>query len=129
MSWSPRTPWLFARRAAWRRRAARPGELLYVAIGDSAAQGIGARIDSGYVGLLMARLARLSGRTVRTVDLSRYGARVESVLAEQLPQLAELDADLVTVAVGVNDVRVRRRALRRAGRPPARGVAPARDRR
>lgn len=107
MAVSLRTPWLRARQAAWRRRAAREGELLYVAIGDSAAQGIGARMPSGYVSRLAERLDRASGRSVRTVNLSRYGARLDDAIAEQLPRLAALERepDLVTVAVGANDMR------------------------
>jgi lysophospholipase L1-like esterase len=96
-----------ARQAAWRLRAALDGELLYVAIGDSAAQGIGARMPSGYVSRLAERLDRASGRSVRTVNLSRYGARLDDAIAEQLPRLAALEnePDLVTVAVGANDMR------------------------
>ena len=105
MSWSLRTPFTNARRRAWTRRAQRPGELLYVAIGDSAAQGVGARrLDASYVGRLAARLERLSGRTVRVVNLSRYGARLVDALERQLPLLAELDPDVVTIAIGSNDM-------------------------
>ena len=105
MTWSLRTPFANARRRAWARRARQPGELLYVAIGDSAAQGVGARrIDASYVGLLAARLQRLTGRTVRVVNLSRYGARLDDALERQLPQLAQLEPDLVTVAIGANDM-------------------------
>lgn len=105
MAVSLRTPWLLARRAAWRRRAAREGELLYVVIGDSAAQGIGARMPSGYVSRLADRLDRASGRSVRIVNLSRYGARLDDAIAEQLPQLAGLSPDVITVAIGANDMR------------------------
>ena len=105
MTVSLRTPWLRARQAAWRRRARRDGELLYVAVGDSAAQGIGARLPAGYVSRLADRLARASGHSVRIVNLSRYGARIDDAIAEQLPRLAELRPDLVTVAVGANDMR------------------------
>lgn len=105
MAWSLRTPFTNARRRAWERRAQQPGELLYVAIGDSAAQGVGARdLDAGYVGLLAARLQRRTGRTVRVVNLSRYGARLDDALDRQLPRLAQLDPDLVTVAIGANDM-------------------------
>ncbi len=105
MTWSLRTPFTVARQRAWQRRALEPGELLYVAIGDSAAQGVGARdLDASYVGLLAARLQRLTGRTVRVVNLSRYGARLDDALARQLPALAELQPDLVTVAIGANDM-------------------------
>ncbi|GAA1696583.1 hypothetical protein GCM10009792_15730 [Microcella alkalica] len=105
MTLSLRTPWLRARAAAWRRRARRHGELVYVAVGDSAAQGIGARLRSGYVSRLAERLASASGRGVRVLNLSRYGARMDDAIAEQLPRLAELRPDLVTVAVGANDMR------------------------
>ena len=110
VSWSIRTPWLESRRARWRERARRQGELLYVALGDSAAQGVGThRLDASYVGLLATRLRRLTGQSVRVVNLSRYGARVSDVTAEQLPALAELSRvqspDLVTLTAGSNDVR------------------------
>lgn len=105
MTWSLRTPFTAARQRAWRHRALEPGELLYVAIGDSAAQGVGVRdLDASYVGLLAARLHRHTGRTVRIVNLSRYGARLDDALARQLPQLAQLAPDLVTVAIGANDM-------------------------
>ncbi len=105
MTGSLRTPFTALRRRAWARRALEPGELLYVAIGDSAAQGIGARdLDAGYVGLLAARLQRQTGRTVRVVNLSRYGARLTEALERQLPLLSGLEPDLVTVAIGANDM-------------------------
>lgn len=105
MTWSPRTPWLTARRRAWRKRAAQPGELLYVALGDSAAQGVGTSdLDASYVGLLAARLQRETGRSVRVVNLSRYGARVHDVVTQQLPHLAGLTPDLLTLTVGANDL-------------------------
>jgi len=92
------------------RRWAKPnggsGGLLYVALGDSAAQGIGAsRPDLGYVGLIADRLRDATGGPVRVVNLSRSGARVQDVAKLQLPRLAALQPDLVTVGVGGNDVR------------------------
>jgi lysophospholipase L1-like esterase len=83
-----------------------PGGLLYVALGDSTAQGIGAsRPDRGYVGLVAERLRRSTGRPVTVVNLSRSGARIADLLSDQLPRLRELHPDLVTVAIGGNDVR------------------------
>lgn len=77
---------------------------LWVALGDSTAQGIGAdRPDLGYVGQLYARL-RTHGRPWRLVNLSKTGARVGDVLADQLPQAVELKPSLVTCAVGSNDI-------------------------
>ena len=105
---SLRTPWLQRRRRQWDARAALPGELVYAALGDSAAQGIGARsLDTSYVGRLAERLERHSGRSVRVVNLAQYGARVDDALKRQLPRALALGrVDLMTVAIGANDVRV-----------------------
>ena len=82
------------------------GGLLYVALGDSAAQGIGASSpERGYVGLLANRMRRATGRPVQVVNLSRSGARVAEVIRTQLPRLRRLHPDVVTVAIGGNDVR------------------------
>ena len=89
----------------WRERAKRKGELLYVAIGDSAAQGIGASAPHrGYVGILGRDIRRLTGRSVRTVNLSVSGATVGDAVGVQLPRLAKLQPDVVTVAIGANDI-------------------------
>jgi acyl-CoA thioesterase-1 len=83
-----------------------PGGLVYVALGDSTAQGIGAsRPERGYVGLLADRLRAATGRPVQVINLSRSGAKVADVVADQLPRLAHLSADIVTVGVGANDVK------------------------
>jgi lysophospholipase L1-like esterase len=86
---------------------------LWVALGDSMSQGIGARSTSGgWVGQLHARL-RADGRNLRLVNLSVTGARVRDVLDEQLPQLHEIgiEPDLVTVLVGANDMVLRSRRV------------------
>lgn len=72
--------------AWWREHAKLEGDLLYVALGDSTAQGIGAsRPGNGYVGILADRIRALSGRTVRTVNLSVSGARATDLVEHQLP--------------------------------------------
>ncbi|MBC7723994.1 MAG: SGNH/GDSL hydrolase family protein [Burkholderiaceae bacterium] len=107
--------------AVWRDRAGivTPGEITYVALGDSAAQGIGATSpDLGYVGLLAAVAARHTGLPVRVINLSVSGATAADVLAGQVPLLADITSeiatglaatvttpDLVTCAVGGNDIR------------------------
>lgn len=91
--------------AYWREQHRRDGELLYVALGDSAAQGIGAsRPDHSYVGLLARDIREQSGRTVRVANLSQSGARLREALEKQLPVLATLTPDIVTVAIGANDI-------------------------
>jgi lysophospholipase L1-like esterase len=88
---------------------------LWVALGDSATQGIGASSrDTGYVLQVLSELRRRDA-TWQVVNLSRTGARVADVLADQLPALAAVSGDrrptLVTVAIGMNDLRHRTRAL------------------
>ncbi len=91
--------------AYWREQRAKTGELLYVAIGDSAAQGIGAsRPHHSYVGFLARFIRRRTGRTLRVVNLSQSGARLREAVEKQLPALAKLDADIVTVSIGANDI-------------------------
>lgn len=83
------------------------GGLLYIALGDSAAQSIGASTpETGYVSILADHLRRATGRPVRVVNLSRTGAKVADLLTDQLPRLAGLPRpDLVTVDIGGNDIR------------------------
>lgn len=91
----------------WSEPRGETGGLLYVALGDSAAQGIGASSpDKGYVGLLAERLRERTGQPVEVVNLSRSGARISDVVDDQLPALEALGRtpDLVTVAIGGNDV-------------------------
>jgi acyl-CoA thioesterase I len=98
--------------AAWAaetRRALAAGDNgpLWLALGDSTAQGIGASaFDRGYVGQLRRRLEARDGRSWRVVNPSVSGARVGQLLADQLPWLGRLPRppDLVTCAIGANDV-------------------------
>ena len=79
---------------------------LWVALGDSMTQGIGAsRYDCGWVSQLQSLLAD-AGSRYRVLNLSVYGARVEDVLTRQLPAMRALDGDpdLVTVLIGSNDL-------------------------
>ncbi|MDQ0893307.1 SGNH/GDSL hydrolase family protein [Agromyces ramosus] len=89
----------------WRDHAAAQGELLYVAIGDSAAQGIGASApDRSYVGVLADGLRASTGRSVRVVNLSVSGATTALAVRDQLPRFRRLEPDIVTVSIGANDI-------------------------
>jgi lysophospholipase L1-like esterase len=80
---------------------------LWVALGDSSAQAIGAsNWDRGYVGQLLPLLRTATSEHWRVLNLSRSGARIADVLHAQLPLLARLGhrPELVTVSVGANDV-------------------------
>jgi len=81
--------------------------LLWVVLGDSTAQGVGAQTwDDGYVGQVLRALNDGSERPWRVVNLSRSGARAVDVVDRQLPALEAMDAtpDLVTCAIGANDI-------------------------
>lgn len=89
----------------WRERTKEAGELLYVAIGDSAAQGIGAsRPDHGYVGVLARSIRSRTDRTLRVANLGISGATLGLAIESELPKLARLEPDIVTVCIGANDV-------------------------
>ena len=80
---------------------------LWVVLGDSTAQGIGAPSwEEGYVGQLRRALEDGSERPWRVVNLSKSAARTDDVLDRQLPALEALATppDLVTCAIGANDV-------------------------
>ncbi len=76
---------------------------LWLVLGDSAAQAVGASSRAtGYVGVVLERL-RADGTPWRVVNLSRSGARTRDVVDTQLPAAADLSPDLVTAVVGGND--------------------------
>jgi lysophospholipase L1-like esterase len=77
---------------------------LWVVLGDSTAQGLGAPSpDGGYVGQVLAELCRQSGLPWRVLNLSASGALTRDVLSGQLPRLPAT-SDLVTCGVGFNDI-------------------------
>ncbi len=80
---------------------------LWVVLGDSTAQGIGAPAhDQGYVGQLRAALDEHSSTPWRVLNLSRSGARAADVVETQLPRLEAIEPppQLVTCAIGANDM-------------------------
>jgi lysophospholipase L1-like esterase len=113
--------WLARHRAAWtvlltnripdhhvywgQRGKSDPDSVLYVALGDSAALGLGAsRPDRGYVGIVAEEIARITGRTVRVRNLSIDGATCAVVLADELHRIPKAQALVCTLDVGANDV-------------------------
>lgn len=117
---------------------------LWVVLGDSAAQGVGASSHlAGYVGVVRDRLQARDGRPWRVLNLSRSGARTREVLDVQWPAAQGVQGDLLTALVGGNDaLRTKEEVWRRdvqdlcAALPPgavvstvARGVRERRTRR
>jgi acyl-CoA thioesterase I len=91
-----------------RERALRRGDApdpLWVVLGDSTAQGLGAPDPrGGYVGQTLQQLRRTTGRQWRVLNLSVSGALIRDVLAEQIPRLDGQQPDLVTCGAGANDI-------------------------
>ncbi|WIB26654.1 SGNH/GDSL hydrolase family protein [Curtobacterium sp. MCSS17_015] len=89
----------------WRERLHHEGQLTYLAIGDSAAQGVGATAPGrGYVGLLARRIRHRSRMTLRVVNLSVSGATTWGARQHQLPKLRQFTPDICTVSIGANDI-------------------------
>lgn len=83
-----------------------PDDDVYVALGDSLTQGIGASsLDATWVHILTEQLRR-GGRPVRLLNLSKSGGKIGDVLDDQLPRIADLGRipTVVTCTVGSNDL-------------------------
>jgi acyl-CoA thioesterase-1 len=77
---------------------------LWVVLGDSTGQGLGAPSpEGGYVGQALAGLRLRTGRPWRVLNLSVSGALIRDVLHDQLPRLPAA-AELVTCGIGANDI-------------------------
>jgi len=111
--WQAHNEWVLGECAPRRLDAARgmnnasgglgPGPL-WVVLGDSTAQGLGApNPEVGYVGQVLEVLRQRSGLPWRVLNLSVSGALIRDVLAGQLSRLPA-SADLVTCGVGINDI-------------------------
>lgn len=96
-------------REHWGQRPSEhPADVLhYVALGDSAAQGVGASaVDKGYVPLIARRLQTATGRPVAITNLSVSGAVSDDLARDQLDTFKALPfrPDIVTLDIGANDV-------------------------
>ena len=79
--------------------------LRFVVLGDSTSAGIGSGgAEFAYPTLLAERLAEDTGKRVELTVLGISGARTADVLADQVPQVAALEPDLVFLGIGANDV-------------------------
>jgi acyl-CoA thioesterase I len=84
--------------------ANRGAAVLYVALGDSTVEGVGATgPDRNYVGQLHGRL-RTVYPNARVANLGKGGATSADVLRRQLDRAIELRPDLVTLSIGPNDI-------------------------
>lgn len=89
----------------WESKAKEDGEITYLALGDSAAQGIGASSPmKGYVGVIANRIAEKTGKSVKIINISKTGAKMSDYLKDQAPIVKKTKADIVTIEIGANDV-------------------------
>lgn len=78
--------------------------LLYVAMGDSTVQGSGVQKVEDTGPYLFATALASKGNYVHVINLGVAGERVHGMREKQLPQLANLSPDYITVTIGANDV-------------------------
>ena len=89
----------------WTAKANISGEITYLALGDSAEQGIGATSPMrGYVGLIAKDIENKTGKSVRVVNVSKTGAKMDDYLKDQASIAATLRPDIITIEIGANDV-------------------------
>ena len=85
-------------------RAERGAPIVYVALGDSTVEGIGATSAAvNYVARIHERLRAVYPRA-RAVNLGVAGATSADVVAGQLQRAIGLAPDLVTLSIGPNDI-------------------------
>jgi lysophospholipase L1-like esterase len=79
--------------------------LRLVALGESTVAGVGAEHHGeGITACLAARLASRTARAVRWQAVGRSGATARSARAELVPRLVGVEADVLVLVLGVNDV-------------------------
>ncbi len=80
-------------------------KIVFVALGDSLTAGVGASgEDKTYPYLLAKMLAEKQNAQVTLINLAVPGAVASDVLKNQVPQVAQFHPDIVSVAIGVNDM-------------------------
>lgn len=95
---------------AWNLRAAATDGPLWVAVGDSSTQGIGAPDPlDGWVPLVLALLREATGDPWRVINLSITGGQFTDIIEHELPRLRELEAaghhpELCTMIAGANNM-------------------------
>ncbi len=78
-------------------------ELLYVALGDSTAVGVGASSGGGYPERIVTRV-RPRFPSLTLLNLGRSGATTADVIDTQVPRALRTRPALITLCIGINDV-------------------------
>ncbi len=78
-------------------------KLIYLAAGDSTAQGTGAsKVEKTYPYQLAEYLAQSHSVHYRNIGIS--GAKLQDLIDIQLPQIIEAQPDIITISIGGNDI-------------------------
>jgi lysophospholipase L1-like esterase len=78
--------------------------LRLIALGESTVAGVGARTHkTGLAGWLALALSQYAGRSVEWAVVARSGINARQCRVELVPKLAGRRADIVMIALGVND--------------------------
>ncbi len=80
---------------------------VYVAIGDSSVEGVGASHHTKSYPSIIFEKIKSTYPAAEYHNLGKSGDRIKNVLEAQLPQALALKPNLVTVSIGVNDIRGR----------------------
>lgn len=78
-------------------------ELTYLVMGDSTAVGVGASSVEHTYPYAVAKELSVQDHSVRVVTIAQGGETVADVVAEQLPKIAEMKPDVISVSIGGND--------------------------
>ncbi len=85
-----------------------PQAISVIALGDSAAQGVGASsAQKSYVGQVSSNIEQKTSKKVQITNLSVSGAKIADVTAQQIPELQKLHMSgktIVVLDIGTNDV-------------------------
>lgn len=83
---------------------------VYVALGDSTAEGMGASAPERSYASIVHLSLKDRYRSTKFINYARSGAVLTDVLTRQLPKALEARPNLVTVSVGANDIIKRTKA-------------------
>ena len=94
----------------WNQRAVNEDGPLWIALGDSSSQGIGAKDPlDGWIPQVLERMSSTTGDPWRVVNLAVTGAQFSDIVAHQLPRIRELASagqtpKLMTFLAGANNL-------------------------
>ncbi|MBI3261288.1 SGNH/GDSL hydrolase family protein [Candidatus Berkelbacteria bacterium] len=77
--------------------------ITYLVMGDSTAVGVGASTVEHTYPYAVAQQLSGQGSSVRVVTIAKSGATVHDVVTEQLPKIAEIKPEIISISIGGND--------------------------